>query len=286
MATLTNEYDLSVLTNHQQMTGTGTQATHEIHIFLGPPNPPPELVSDYKKSVEKWNEIYQKDYSGQYGDYKMKACFLCLIFRDSDCNENPVYVMQSAIYCKSNSMEEVIEQSHLQAKFFESIGFNVIREKIEATAYGINGVPSIGSELPRFLKTYFEFHIKTKFSGTNENDPITQTEVETLRKISSSLTKQFRSPVPLSYNVNKDKTVDDGLGCQRFFNVRFRELGINEIKPKLDQIKMLVTTTKNLEISKIISEYVWYDTFPNLDHGWIDFAPNEEKKLLEKVDSL
>jgi hypothetical protein len=29
--------------------------------------------------------------------------------------------------------------------------------------------------------------------------------------------------------------------------------------------------TTNLKVVKVISEYVWYDTFVELDKGWIDF---------------
>lgn len=268
-----------------KLIGSGSEpAQHEIHIFLDPVNPSQDIVEKYNTVVQKWNETNRRDFT-------MKACYLCLIFRDKDFNEIPIKVMQSAVYYKNNSIDDVIAEAEAQANFFMNEGFGIMRVKIEASAYGISGVPQTFEDFHKGIKpplndeltkTYFEFHIKTKFRDKNENDPITDEEIVTLKKISSQLTKELRVPVPLSYNLNRDKGYKDGMGNQRFLNVRFREKGIMEIRSILNGIEREIK--KYVDVVKIIPEYVWYDTNPKIDHGWIDFAPDEKEKLLAKVD--
>jgi hypothetical protein len=288
-----DSYDSKVLTSVTPMVGHGSQpATQEIHLFLAkagqsPVNPTEEVIQEYMELVDKWNNQHGLAYTEKFGDHKMKPCHLCLIFRQKETHSDlPVRVMQTATYCKSNSMAEIIAQSHAQTEFFKQNGFDVVREKIEATAYGIDGIPQTKDELPTDLKTYFEFHIKTKCLDKSETDPMSVEEEDLLKKISAKFTVEFGSPVPLSYNINRHKEKDDGLGSQRFLNVRFRSAGMTEIKDKVDQIKTLIDNSGVLKVVKVISEYVWYDTLPGLDAGWIDFSPEEEVALMTYLKSV
>lgn len=132
---------------------------------------------------------------------------------------------------------------------------------------------------------YFEHHIKVQRKDKNDNSPITPDEIEELRYVSKYLTHRYKSPVPLSYNKNKDKSGNnDGLGHQRFFNVRFRNMGFEQIKAELIMIKNIINTTTNFEVVKSIDEYVWYDTKPSVDHGWIDFEPDTAASILTSLD--
>lgn len=51
----------------------------------------------------------------------------------------------------------MIQQAHADAKWFSERGLPVIREKIEAMAYGIREIP-VNTQPPE--GKYFEFHIK------------------------------------------------------------------------------------------------------------------------------
>ena len=133
-------------------------ATQEIHIFLEPLNPDQETLEKYYATVAKWNEQNDKG-------APMKPCHLALVFRDAEGTENIVRVMQSARYYPCNDTSEVVQQCHKDAEFFQSYGLKVIREKIEATAYGIKGIPQDTSQLPD--GKYFEFHIKV---GRKDSD--------------------------------------------------------------------------------------------------------------------
>jgi hypothetical protein len=62
-----------------------------------------------------------------------------------------------------------------------------------------------------------------------------------------------------------------GKGYQRYLNVRFRQLGLNSIKEKLNEINVAIVELTCFKVIKTISEYVWYDTYVELDKGWIDF---------------
>ena len=64
-------------------------------------------------------------------------------------------------------------------------------------------------------------------------------------------------------------------GYQRFLNVRFRACGLDTIKPRMAEISAAIEADTPFRVRKTISEWVWHDTMPELDHGWIDFAPEE-----------
>src|SRR5436190_1836563 len=100
--------DHFILHTHPSMTSL-LGAQHEIHIFLAPLNPDKETVAKYYEAVHEWNEKRQPDFAKTYGNFQMKACVLGLVFRkEKTFEENPITVMQSSVYIKSNSMKRVI----------------------------------------------------------------------------------------------------------------------------------------------------------------------------------
>jgi hypothetical protein len=181
---------------------------------------------------------------------RTKACVLTLVF----AGNVEVTVLQSARYVCGNDLGRLVQECESDAAFFRSHGFEVLREKIEASAYGAEGIPQDG---PRPDHGYFEFHIKVD-GGLAE-----------ARAVAKAAGETHERPVPLSWNCRPDKHPGDGLGGQVFLNVRFRDKGLCEIKPLLhDTCEKL--TDAGLRVLKIISEFVWYDTLPEMDRGWID----------------
>ena len=245
-----------------------SKATQEIHIFLAPLNPDEQTLQRYYDAVVEWNTDHP-DTSD-----KMKACHLSLVFRDSDGNETTVRVMQSARYYRCDDTVKVIAESEKDKKWFEERHFQVIRNKIEAIAYGIDGVPTSDEDAKQKGK-YFECHIKVGRKDGSETMPITEAEIDELKSIARQFSHKFHIPVPLSYNHNKNKFNTDGQGHQRFLNVRFRDMGLDSIKPKLQEIKDAINSQTSFKHIKDIFEYVWYDTAPEVDKGWIDFTEEE-----------
>jgi hypothetical protein len=47
------------------------------------------------------------------------------------------------------------------------------------------------------------------------------------------------------------------------------------VKLHIKELKQAINEETNFKVAKSIDEYVWYDTFTQLDHGWIDFTPEE-----------
>lgn len=257
---------------YPEMRGRGNSGTHELHIFLSELNPSQERVKTYYQAVNDWNKQHPEITD------KMKACYLALVFRSSDGSENTVKVMQSARYLRSDDTDQVVKECHSDADFFVKHSFSVIREKIEATAHGIDGIPQTDAETQTHKTKYFELHIKVGHKDAGDNTALNEDEIEQLKAISRQFTSNFGTPIPLSYNCNQDGISGDGLGHQRFLNVRFRDLGMSSIKPKLDEINQAITAV-GLRVIKTISEYVWYDSFTQLDHGWIDYTPEEFAKI-------
>lgn len=205
----------------------------------------------------------------------MKMCFLTLVFRGL----GPVKVLQSARYFRSNDQNEVIKQAYIDANYFVSNGFDVVRVKIEANANSNLGVPIEDAEAKLFPK-YFEFHIKVQHKTAEKVELITEEESNALIEISKKFTKDFQTPVPISWNNLANCSNPDNPGFQRFMNVRFREIGFNKCKAQLDEIKAAISKNTNFRITKSIDEYVWFDTFTEMDHGWIDFTPKELNEVL------
>lgn len=271
--------DVEYKGTYPEMKGKGDPGLHEIHIFLSELNPSEERVKSYYKAVEDWNALHPEL------TRKMKACYLALVFRNSNGSHQTVKVMQSARYFPSDNTDQVVKECHKDADFFAERGFSVIREKIEATAYGIDGIPQTDADTAEHPTKYFEFHIKVGHKEMGDSYPLTEQEVEKLKKISREFTSKFGVPIPLSYNCNKDGVSGDGLGYQRFLNVRFRNQGILSIRPKVDEITHAIHDA-GLRVIKTISEYVWYDSLTKLDHGWIDFNDDELAPLMVKSKNL
>jgi hypothetical protein len=252
------------------MTGKGgTAALQEVHIFLGPVwdeatnTIDPSIVKRYNNVVNMFNQIMANS-DGTDNAYKeMKNPLLALKF----VGAGYLTVMQSSLYVKSNSREQVIECAHMLANLFKNAGFTVLREKIEASAYGINNIPQTTEEAQKYNK-YFEFHIRVEHaSPSGDKIELTSDELAMLEAFSNQFQRRFATPVPLSFNRS---THPDG-GYQRYLNVRFRNMGSVEALEKIEEIKLAINQTGTLKVVKVIAEYVWYDTFVALDKGWIDF---------------
>jgi hypothetical protein len=239
----------------------------EVHIFLQDLNPQASELERYYKAVDEWNDLHP-DVTD-----KMKACFLALVFRSPDGQEQTISVMQSARYIRSNgNTDDVVKAAHADADWFAKKGFVVIREKIEASAYGMKGVPLTDEEMQQYPSKYFEFHIKVGRKDAEKNEQLSEEEISELKKVSKEFTKKFKTPIPLSYNRNPHQQRGDGQGHQRFLNVRFRNIGLEKVKAHVKEIETAIQASRSFKVLKTISEYVWYDSYTALDNGWIDFS--------------
>ena len=261
-----------------RMVGSGSMpATQEIHIFLAPLNPGEQQLQQYFQLVDTWNASVLptlRDKGLQCE--RMKACHLALVFRRPRGVEEEVCVMQSARYIRSNDPAVVVEQSHADAQWFRDHGFDVVREKIEASAYGIDGVPQSDEPAREHEgKRYFEFHMKVRRADREDGSPITAEEIDQLKTVAVEFSRAYKIPVPLSFNKRKDKENNDGKGHQRFLNLRFRGKGIDNIKPLVRAVEQRIAEQTAFTVVKTISEWVWYDTYTQMDAGWIDFTEDE-----------
>jgi hypothetical protein len=244
--------DVSYSHTYPDLKGSSGRGLHEVHIFLEPINPAVEDVRRYEGLVQKYNEL-----RGAEADWKpMKACWLALEFRKA----GEVCVMQSARY-----LAHVVQECHRDAEWFRAHGFNVVREKIEST---ISGISRTAEEMAQWSSKYFEFRVRIQHKDGDESKPLATRELEQLKALSRQFSLQYQIPIPLSYN--KSKGIE-GIH-QRFLNVRFRGIGSLEA---IDKVNKLRTALDVETPSKVISEWVWYDSFPQLDYDWIDFAAGE-----------
>jgi hypothetical protein len=230
---------------------------HEIHIFLFNLNPSNEEVEKYLSAVKEWNDCHPNV------QHPMKGCLLALIFRDSNGKEQEITVMQSARYFRSDIYSIVEHECHLDAEWFKQHGFAIAREKIEATVFGNTNIP----QTPEECEKYFEFHVKVQ-KKKDSTPIISLEELSELKAISERFSKKFKVPVPLSYNKLKDKTGSDGEGGQRFLNMRFRKTGRDACWKVIMDLKDAIEKETSFTFSKSISEYVWFDTYPEMDQGW------------------
>ena len=261
------KFDSSIIDSTPKMTGKlGMPALHEIHIFLDnlwfgdASSVDKAIVERYSNVVKDFNQICE----GTYENFKlMKDPLLSLKFEKNGY----INVMQSSLYVLSNNREDVIKMTHQLAELFANAGFNVLREKIEASVYGIDGIPQTDEEAVKYGK-YFEFHISVQRKNGNNTEPLTNVELSGLEKISNKFKILFNTPVPLSFNMNKENS---GKAYHRYLNFRTRGKGAINSNTELQQILDAIEAETDFSVVKTIREYVWYDTYVKLDRGWIDF---------------
>jgi hypothetical protein len=236
-----------------RITGKSSPALLEIHIFLDPVDPSPENIAKFQADVAKWNAAHP------HLDEKrrMKATVLALDFKDIGF----VQVLQSSRYIMENDKQKAMRECNKDSQFFVTNHWTVLREKLEASAYGSHGIP-ISDREAQAWPSYFEAHLRVQ---STEGDLMTPEQLEALRVYSVQMTQDLGRPVPLSYNVLKGA---DGQ-AQRYLNVRFRGMGLKSIEAILAQISKYMEGS-TLHIVKTILEYVVADTFPAMDIGWID----------------
>lgn len=272
-------FDKIILDSSPHMVGSnlGSRALHEIHLFMLPLwttdfSMDNEHIKRYKQVVEMYNTTMGTDTSDPY--FKpMKDPILALNF----VGTGYVTVMQSSLYVLSNDRAEVIEATHQLATMFSLAGLQVIREKIEASAYGISGIPQTDDDAVKYGK-YFEFHIRVTRKEAAVTNDLTDDELKSLEETSKHLSEHFSVPVPLSYNRSKTEVA----GGQRYLNIRIRNKGMKSIGPILKYIKEYIETYTLFKVVKIISEYIWYDNYEKMDDGWIN--PKGESYALPSVD--
>ena len=187
-------------------TGQGqVAAVHELHIFMFV-NPTSEQILQYKLRVDYWNEkvlpVLQERDSEKVVHTRMKAPVLTLWFRDGN-GTKPVTVCQSARHVQCNDRIKVVELCEEDKQFFENDGqfatkeaqkIPVVRQKIEACAYNIVGVPQTDKQAACFPMRYFEVHIRTQKKEVDTRDdlqPISDQEHEQLKEIANRLSLQF-----------------------------------------------------------------------------------------------
>lgn len=297
-----------------KLTGTNNSlATHEIHLFFGPVYVGRDDLTDqeekatpewqqfhaaaefYKQTVAKFNEeqlpkLRLRDDREELGTEQavhsvMKAPVLTLVFRDGK-GEKPVTVCQCARYVRCNSIDKLRAICAEEAAWFKAQGLAEIRQKIEASCGGIREIPEQAADTVNHPGCYFEFHIKVqREDAAKKPELITEEEEKELRTAADLLSSSLKIPIPLSFNREKNDDNKDNGGCQRFLNARFRSMGMAEIKPLLSRIKDSINNMPPSKSGlryrhiKVIKEYVWFDTNKEMDHGWIDYTPEEQAAL-------
>jgi len=258
-------------TSYPKLTGKSEHpALHELHCFLLPLNPEQKFIDLAMEATQKYNEKYASELKG----YPMKMCFLALLFRTAGV----VRVLQSARYFRSDDQDEVIKEIYKDAAFYQEFGFDVVRIKIEANAYANKGIPNTDEEAKEWPK-YFEHHIKVEHKTSKSNDALPKEEEEALANVSKQMGELYSVPVPLSWNNLANEGNEDNPGYQRFLNIRFRNTGVKNCQKNVENLTKSINEKTPFKVVKSIDEYVWYDTYTAMDHGWIDFDPVKDVKV-------
>ena len=240
----------------------------EGHVFFSPINPDEATVKKYQEITQ---QLVDEDIKNETGNSEVKACVLSLDFKGAGY----VRVMQSSRYFHAEIVEAAFNELKYEAdryqKLFDLAFQNkeipvqvcVIREKLEIVARSA-GVPQEDKEAALHPKKYFEFHIRVKRKGEEDDGvAISEEELKELKDISTKFSEMFSIPVPLSFNGTRLH--------QRYLNVRFEKLGLNSCMERVNAIVEEIHKSKTFEWMKTIAEYVPVDSFRQLDSGWIDF---------------
>lgn len=212
------------------------QNTFECHIFCLPLDPTDEEKQRFDEACDSVG---------------LRALCLGLDFQDKGI----VNVLQSTKYYKCDDVNTPVAMMLEDAKRL-SAHFEIARLKLEAVAAN-PGVPQT-DEQARAIPgdTYFEYHIKIKAPATPENDEI-------LKALASQLTDELGVKIPFSCNNMHGKD-------QRFLNARTYNMGFERSNALVDKIVEAIEA-KGFEVSKVIREFIVFDTNKALDKGWLEF---------------
>lgn len=213
--------------------------TFELHVFSA-------LQPD-----EGTVELFKKTCAG--APSPMKSLLLDLDF----VGQGFVGVLQSSRYVQGE-LAGAIEAIHADAAAIAGAGLSVLREKIEAVATS-PCVPPLASD-PRAADPgrYFEIHMLFAPHGGE----VTPGHEQALLEVSRRMTAQLGRPVPRSYNVFKPQL--------RFLNLRSYLVGLAEARADVERVCAEVEATGLWGRSKVIEEYVCFDTNRGLDRGWLE----------------
>jgi len=224
------------------MTEETVTGLFELHVFVEPLDPPPEVVETFRAACRG-------------APAPMKALLLELDY----VGRGFVGVLQSSRYVEGDvalARAAIAED----ARVLRAAGFTVIREKVEALASD-PGVPADAADATRSpADRYFEFHVLIdRATGT-----LTDDDMRSLRALSERFTARLGTPVPLSYNAIKPS--------QRFLNLRARGCGLDRAMQPVDELRAAIGELGDLTVKKVIAEYICFDTNRAVDNGWLEPA--------------
>ena len=281
------KYDETKLKSIPQITQSMERgAEHSIHLFFSDMVTGKTDITEIRHRIDKYVEtvgIINKHVEAYVtaGHFdKMKAPVFALKFVTGY-----VVVLQCSICMYSNDMLEVVNTTHQFADIFTMAGFVTVREKIGAVVDNIDtintltGIPQTAEEMLDSTK-YFDYHIGVTRKNKVDDSLLTTDEIDKLECISRTCTRVLNSLVPLSFNAIKN-------GHQRYLNYRSRGVGSmsSDLNVKLICNEIDKSPTNSTEpmfvVNKVSKEYVWYDTYVNMDEDWIDDLDNPKQSNIK-----
>jgi hypothetical protein len=222
------------------MSDEAVTGTFEIHVFVEPLDPPEEAVERFRAACAG-------------APTPMKALLLNLDY----VGRGFVGVLQTSRYVEGD-VALARRAASEDAEVMRRAGLPVIREKVEALASdaGVPRTPEEGSRSP--ADRYFEFHLL--IDGRTRR--LSEEDMRSLRAISQDFTRRLGTPVPLSYNALKPS--------QRFLNLRARGVGLPQALEPVRALERAVETSGELEVRKVIAEYICFDSNRSVDDGWLE----------------
>jgi hypothetical protein len=214
--------------------------TFEIHVFVTPLDPPAEVAARFTAAC---------------GSH-MKGLLLELDYE----NKGFVGVLQSSRYVKGDE-RAARDAADEDARTLSEHGFEVVRRKVEAVATN-EGVPHTAADAARApADRYFEFHLLV----ASRRGPISNDDVASLRTVARDMSERLHQPCPLSYNALKPQ--------QRFLNLRAHGAGLDDAMVHVRELESEIAKTGELDVVKVISEYICFDDNRAIDNGWLEPLP-------------
>lgn len=228
---------------------------HMIYTYILDLNPTEEVEKNYIATIDEWNKDKQKN--------KMEMIVSNRKYINFNGTDIKLRILGSCRKFVNNNQDLVIAEVHKDAVWFAERGFTVCRERIATLNANIKQ-----RHLTEHPSKYYEcsFLLKKRDSYSERID---KEDLSKFDAVYRHFKSNYKTPIMLEW-YDAEKQVET-----LWLMMHFRDQTHSNITQRIDSIKDTIANNCRFVVKEARSEYCWYDSFPIMDVGSLDYTEEE-----------